>query len=167
MRFTVHLEHAILYPESINTKTSTANCMRWKQNHLNCVAMSTSHTNHCCFVRDSNKVKGFFLLPVSRCSISRRQAHVRGVTLWQTATWIMNVELGVWYIIGEIPAWPRKSGNYGKKLLPTCIKNWASNFCALFVKLNVNNQYIYPTHPTRKALKKPCGRSAIFQLHYK
>ena len=26
--------------------------------------------------------------------------------------------------------------------------------------------YIYHTHPTRKALKKPCGRSAqIFQLH--
>ena len=58
--FIVQLEHAILYPECINTKTSTARCMRWEQNHLYCVAMRTSHTQRCCFAPGSNKVKGFF-----------------------------------------------------------------------------------------------------------
>ena len=58
--FIVQLEHAILYPECINTKTSTARCVRWEQNHLYCVAMRTSHTQRCCFARGSNKVKGFF-----------------------------------------------------------------------------------------------------------
>ena len=57
--FIVELEHAILYPECINTKTSTARCMRWEQNHLYCVAMRTSHTHRCGFARDLNKVKGF------------------------------------------------------------------------------------------------------------
>ena len=57
----VQLEHAILYPEYINRKTSTASCLRWEHNHLYCVAMRTSHTHHCCFARSSNKVKGFFL----------------------------------------------------------------------------------------------------------
>ena len=32
--FIVRLEHAILYPECINTKTSTASCMRREQNHF-------------------------------------------------------------------------------------------------------------------------------------
>ena len=49
----------------------------------------------------------------------------------------------------------------------TCIQNWTRNFCALFVKLNVDNQYICPTHPTHEALRKPCGLSAqTFHLHY-
>ena len=85
--FIVQLEHAILYPECINTKTSTARCMRWEQNHLYCVAMRTSHTHRCCFARGSNKV---FLLSVSRCGISRRQAHVRGVDRWEAD--ILNYE---------------------------------------------------------------------------
>ena len=110
-----------------------------------------------------------FLLSISRCGISRRQVHVRGVTRWEGG--ILNYELvfGEWFpfdIIGEIPAWPRKNGNYGKKLLPTRIQNWTRNFCALFVKLNVDNQYICPTHPTHEALRKPCGRSAqTIHLH--
>ena len=58
--FIVQLKNAILYPECINTKTSTASCMRWEQNHLYCVATRTSHTHRCCFARGSNKVKGFF-----------------------------------------------------------------------------------------------------------
>ena len=87
--FIVELEHAILYPECINTKTSTARCMRWEQNHLYCVAMRTSHTHRCGFARGLNKVKGFFL-SVSRCGISRRQAHVRGVTRWEAV--ILNYE---------------------------------------------------------------------------
>ena len=45
----------------INTRTSTASCTRWKQNHLYCVAMRTSHTHCCCFGRGSNKVRGVFL----------------------------------------------------------------------------------------------------------
>ena len=110
-----------------------------------------------------------FLLSVSPCGISRRQAHVRGVTRWLGG--ILNFELvyGECFpfdIIGEIPAWPRRNGYYGKKLLPTRIQNWTSNSCALFVKLNVDNQYM-PTHPTREALRKPYGRSAqVFHLHY-
>ena len=58
--FIVQLEHAILYPECINTETSTARCMRWEQNHLYCVAMRTRHTHRCYFAQGSNKVKGFF-----------------------------------------------------------------------------------------------------------
>ena len=58
-----------------------------------------------------------FLLSVSRCGISRRQAHVRGVTRWEAG--ILNYELVLgecfpFDIIGEIPAWLRKNGNYGK-----------------------------------------------------
>ena len=53
------LEHAILYPDCINTKTSAASCMRWVQKYLYCVAMR-SYTHRCCFVQGSNKVKGSF-----------------------------------------------------------------------------------------------------------
>ena len=92
--FIVQLEHAILYPEYINRKTSTASCMRWEHNHLYCVAMRTSHTHHCCFARSSNKVKGFFLCqpesPVAAFPFCRRQAHVRGVTRWEAV--ILNYE---------------------------------------------------------------------------
>ena len=59
--FIVELVYAILYPECINSKTSTASCMRWEQNNLYCVPMRTSHTHRCCFARGSNKVKAFFL----------------------------------------------------------------------------------------------------------
>ena len=52
--FIVQLEHAILYPECINTKKSTASCMRWEKSHFACVALRTSHP------RGSTKVKGFF-----------------------------------------------------------------------------------------------------------
>ena len=57
----------------------------------------------------------------------------------------MNVVFGVRFlfdIIGDIPAWLRKNGHYGKKLLPTRIQKWTRSFCALFVKLNVDNQYM-------------------------
>ena len=59
------------------------------------------------------------------------------------SSWIMSVLFGVCFpfdIIGDITAWPRKNGNYGRKLLPTRIQKWTRNFCALFVKLNVDNQ---------------------------
>ena len=36
-------------------------------------------------------------------------------------------------IIGEIPAWSHKSGNYGKKLLPTHLQNWTRDFVKLIV----------------------------------
>ena len=67
-------------------------------------------------------------------------------------SWIMNVPFGVSFtfdIIGEIPSWPRKNGNYGKKLLPTRIQKWTRNFCALFVKLNVDNQNMPNTSYSR------------------
>ena len=87
----------------------------------------------CCYENESQTLLMFctrfkqgervFLLSVSRCGISRRQVHLRGVTRWESG--ILNFELvfGVClgFIIGEIPAWPRKNGNYGKKLLPTRI----------------------------------------------
>ena len=70
------------------------------------------------------------------------------VTRWETV--ILNYELvfGECFpfdIIWEIPAWPRKNGNYGEKPIPTRIQNWTRNFCPLFVKLNVDNQYMSNT----------------------
>ena len=87
-----------------------------------------------------------FLLSVSRCGISRRQAHVRGVTRWEGG--ILNCELvfGECFpldIIREIPAWPRKIGNYGKNYYPRAYRTGHLIFlCALFVQLNVDNQYM-------------------------
>ena len=57
-------------------------------------------------------------------------------------------------IIGEIPAWPHKSCNYGKK--PTYIQNW-QNWTRDFVKLIVDNHCMPNT--SYGALRKPCGRS--------
>ena len=93
-----------------------------------------------------------FLLSVSRCGISIRQAHVRGVTRWSGG--ILNYDLVfgecfLFDIILEIPAEPRKNSNYGKKLLPTLRQNWTRNFCALFVKLNVDNQCMPNTSHTQ------------------
>ena len=54
----------------------------------------------------------------------------------------MNVVFGVRFlfdIIGDIPAWPRKNGHYGKKLLPTRIQKWKRSFVHC---LNVDNQYM-------------------------
>ena len=68
----------------------------------------------------------------------------------------MNVVFGVSFLfdaIGEIPAWSHKSGNYGKKLLPTHIQNWTRDF----VKLIVDNHCM--PNPSYGALRKPCGRS--------
>ena len=57
----------------------------------------------------------------------------------------MNAVFGVSFlfdIIGDILAWPRKNGRCGKKLLPTRIQKCTRSFCGLFVKLNVDNQYM-------------------------
>ena len=163
--FIVQLEHAIHYPVYINRKTSTASCMRWKQNHLYCCYENEPYTLllSCTRFKQGERV---FLLSLSCCCISRRQAHVRGVTRSKAviSSWIMNVVFGRCFpfdIIGEIPAWPRKNGSYGKKLLSTRIQNWTRKFWALFVKLNVDNQYM-PNTSFFKALilKKPYSRSA-------
>ena len=58
-------------------------------------------------------------------------------------------------IIGDIPAWPRESGNYGKKLLPTHIQNWTSDF----VKLVVDNHCMPNLYYRYGVLRKPFGRS--------
>ena len=99
-----------------------------------------------------NKVKGFFFfLSVSRCGIHKREAHVRGVTRWEAVILNYKVVFGACFpfdIIGEIPALPREKlraimqRNYERKLLPTRIQNWTRYFCALFAKLNVDNQYM-------------------------
>ena len=146
--FILLLEHAILYPECITTKTSTVRWMRWEKSHLYCVAMRTRHTHRCCFARCSNKVKGFFFCrpPVAVFPGGRRT--YEGWHVGKPSSWIMNVVFGVCFpfdIIGEIQAWPRKNINYEKKLLPTRIQNWTRKFCALIFKLNVHNQYMSNT----------------------
>ena len=129
----------------INTKTSTASYMRWEQNHLYCVAMRTSHTHRCCFGRGSNKAKGFFLC---QCPVAAFPDGGRTYLGWhdgKSSSWIMKVVLATCFpfeVIGEIPACPLKNSNYRKELFTTRIQNWTRNFCALFVKMNVDNQYM-------------------------
>ena len=94
--FIVPLEHAILYPECINTK----------KKHSEWYEMGVKSFVLCCnenepetplmFCTRFNKVKGFCLLSVSRCGISRRQAHVRVIG-----------ECFPFDIIGQTPGWPR------------------------------------------------------------
>ena len=62
-------------------------------------------------------------------------------------------------IIGEISAWSRKSGNYGKKLLPTHTQNWTRDF----VKLIGDNHCMPNT--SYGALRNSCGRStSVFRI---
>ena len=77
----------------------------------------------------------------------------------------MNVEFGVKYpldIIGEIPAWPRKSGNHGKKLLPTCVQNWTNNFFYTVFKdvraQNVPTFRFFLNLPRRKVMIYLCQK---------
>ena len=55
----------------------------------------------------------------------------------------MNVVFGVCFPFdnGRDSCLAAQNGNSGKTLLLTHIQNWTRNFCALFVKLNVDNQY--------------------------
>ena len=86
--FIVQLEHAILYPECINRKTSTARCMRREQNHLYC--FENEPYTPLLFCTRFKQGESVFLVSVSHCGISRRQAHVRGVTRWEAV--ILNYE---------------------------------------------------------------------------
>ena len=115
--------------------------------------------------------KGFFFCqsPVAAFPGGRRT--YEGWHEGKQSSWIMSVVFGASFlfdIIGDIPAWPRESDNYGKKLYPRanssghvifvhCLLNWmlTTNICPTL------------THP-RKALRKPCGRSAqVFHpVHY-
>ena len=112
------------------------------------------------FCRGSNKVKEFFFCqsPVAAFPGGRRT--YEGWHDGKQSSWIMNVVFGAclpFDIIGEILAWLSESGNHGKKLLPMRIQNWTSHFCAVFIKLNVDNQYMPIT--SYGALRKPCDRS--------
>ena len=49
-------------------------------------------------------------------------------------------------IIGEIPAWSHKSGNYGKKLLPTNLQNWTRDFVKLIVDNHCMPNTSYGAH---------------------
>ena len=62
--FILLLEHAILYPECINTKTSTVRCMRWEKSHLYCVATRTRQ-KHRCFCTMFKQGERVFLLSAS------------------------------------------------------------------------------------------------------
>ena len=121
--------------------------MRWKQNHFYRVPIRTSRIHRCC-----NEVKGFFF-----CQSPVAAFPGEGWHEGKQSSWVMSLVFGASFlfdIIGEIPAWWHKSGNYGKKLLPTHLKNWTRDFVKLIV-----TTIVCPPHPTAHWLRKPCGRS--------
>ena len=108
------------------------------------------------FCRGSNKVKGFFLCQSPVAALPGCRRTYEGWHEGRQSIWIMSVVFGASFLfdmIAEIPAWSCKTGNYGKKLLPTHIQNWTSDF----VKLIVDNHCM--PNSSYGALRKPCGRS--------
>ena len=93
--FIVQSEHAILYPGCMNTKTSTASCMTGAKSFVLCCHENEPYTP-LLFCTRFKEVERVFLLSVSRCGISRRQAHVRGVTRWEAVT--LNYECSIWRV---------------------------------------------------------------------
>ena len=91
--FILLMEHAILYPECIHTKTSTVRCMRWeKKSFVLCCYENETYTPllFCTMFKQGERV---FLLSASRCGISRRMAYVRGVRRWEAV--ILNYEYSI------------------------------------------------------------------------
>ena len=124
--FIVRLEHAILYPERINTKK--AQWVVWDGSKIIWIVWLWEKLMFCTRFKQGKRV---FLLSVSRCGISRRQAHVSGVTRLEGGNLNYELVFGECFpldMIREIPAWPRKNGSYRKKLLPTRKQNWTRNF---------------------------------------
>ena len=82
--FILLLEHAILHPECIN---------KCKNKDSEMYEMGEKSFVFCCYENETYKSllfctmfkqgERFFLLSATRCGISRRQAHVRGVTRWE------------------------------------------------------------------------------------
>ena len=83
-----------LYPECINKKTSTASRSRemGAKSLLLCCDDNEPYTLllFCTMFKQGERI---FLLSVSRCGISRRQAHVRWVTRWEAV--ILNYECSI------------------------------------------------------------------------
>ena len=94
-----------------------------------------------------------FLLSVSRCGISRRQAHVRGVTRWEAV--ILNYQCS---IRREFPVWQNRRYSslaalmwqLWTKTITKHIPNWTRDF----VKLIVENHCLPNT--SYGVLRKPC-----------
>ena len=139
--FIVRLEHPILHLECINPKKK-AQWVVWDGSKIICTvllrerAIDTIDILH----EVQTRWKGFssvsLLLRHFQATGARKRSDKMGRPRWEGG--ILNYELvfGECFpfdIIGDIPAWPRKNGNYGKKLLPTRIQNLTRNFCELFV----------------------------------
>ena len=115
----------------------------WDGSKIICIVLLWEQAIHTVVVlrEVQTRWKGFSSVSLPLRHFQAAGACTRGDTMGSPSSWIMNVLFGVCFpfdIIGEIPAWPRKNGNYGKKLLPTRMQKWIRNFCALFVKLNVH-----------------------------
>ena len=97
-----------------------------------------------------------FLLSVSRCSISRLQAHVRGVTRWEAV--ILNYQCS---IRREFLVWQNRRHSSLAALMwqlwTETITKHIQNWTRGFVKLIVENHCLPNT--SYGALRKPCGRS--------
>ena len=90
--FILLLEHAILYPECITTKTSTVMYEMGEKSFVLCCYENETYTPllFCTMFKQGERV---FLVSASRCGISRRQAYVGGVTRWEAV--ILNYECSI------------------------------------------------------------------------
>ena len=140
----------------------------WDGNKIISIVLLWERTIHTVVVwHEVQQGERVFFLSVSRCGIYKRQAHVRGVTRWEAV--ILNYECSIRRVFpvwhnrrdSSLAAWKGQlcketmRGNYYPRAYRTrhvifvhCLLNWmlTTNIC--------------PTHPTRKALKKPCARSS-------
>ena len=106
----VFIDHAILYPGCINTKNSTANCMRWHQNHLYCCCENEPYTPWL-FCTRFKQGEWVFLLQSPVAAFPGGRGTYDEWHDGQPSSWIINVAFGACFpfdIIGEIPDWPRK-----------------------------------------------------------
>ena len=120
--------------------------------------MRTSRTHHCSFAWWSNKVTGLvFLLSVSRCGISRRQAYVRG-----RGDKMGSRHLKLWISYSACI-----SGHNRRDASLTALKwqLWKETIAHAHTELDTNirlhclfnlmlTSNICPTHPTHMTLKK-------------
>ena len=156
------LEHPILYPECPDIKKPQRVLWKNKQNHLYWIAMRMSHIHRRYFEWGSSKVKKTFFCESPFAAFPGGRRTYEGWHDGKPSSWIKNVVFGVYFpfdIIGRIPAWPRKMTIMGINYFPRAYRTEDVVFvhCLLNWMLITN---IHPTHPTFKALKKPCGQSA-------
>ena len=109
-----------------------------KQNHLNWIAMRTSHTRRRHFAWGSSKVKKTFFCESPFAAFPGGRRTYEGRHDGKLSSWIKNVVFGMYFpfdMIGRIPAWPRKMAimetNYyprayrtGEVIFVHCLLNW-------------------------------------------